>query len=365
MPSNSLNIAHVSTPKSWRGGEQQLAYLFTELEKLNQNQVLIVNKNSELARHAKTNNWKHFGLNIRSGISLSFAKNIAKICKENNCTVLHPHDSKAHTQCILAHLFFGCKTPIVLSRRVDYPISKSFFSKYKYNHPAVKAIICVSDAIKNIMKKDLKNPEILKTVYDGIDFNKFQFEKSNQIRNEFKISDDELLIANIAAISEQKDYFTFVNAAEIIIQSGIKAKFVIFGDGPQKQEILEFINQKKLTNSIFLAGFRNNIPEILPQIDYLLFSSQNEGLGSSILDAFCAKIPVVATEVGGIPELITHKKTGLLAPVKNPKALAEQIIFYINNPQIKTEITENAFLFSRNFSYQKMAEETLKVYLSL
>ncbi len=364
MTVKSLNIAHVSTPKSWRGGEQQLAYLFAELLKLNQNQILIVNKNSELSNYAKANNWEYFGLNIRSSISLSFAKNIARICKEKNISILHPHDSKAHTQCILAHVFFNCKTPIILSRRVDYPISKSFFSKYKYNHPAIKAIICVSDAIKKIMQKDIINKNILCTVYDGIDINKFHFKKSNQIRNEFNIKDDELLIANIAAISEQKDYFTFVNTAELLLNSGIKAKFIVFGDGPLKEKIIEFVKQKKLIDSILFAGFRNNIPEILPQIDYLLFSSQNEGLGSSILDAFCSKVPVVATEIGGIPELIKHKETGLLAPVKNPKLLAEQIKFYINNPGIKNEIIENAFLFSRNFTYQKMAEETLKVYLS-
>ena len=74
-----------------------------------------------------------------------------------------------------------------------------------------------------------------------------------------------------------------------------------------------------------MTGFRKDIPKILPELDIFLFSSKTEGLGTSLLDAFACQVPVVATNAGGVPELIIHEKTGLLSPTKDPQSLAKNV----------------------------------------
>ena len=144
-------VLHVSTPESWRGGEQQLFYLMEELEKQEVEQYLICNVKGELYKKAKARNWNVVGSSKRSGMDLGFASQIKHLSKNINFSVIHAHDSQAHTLALLANVIFGCKVPVVLSRRVDFPVGGSFFSRYKYNHPMVAKILCVSDAIKEVM----------------------------------------------------------------------------------------------------------------------------------------------------------------------------------------------------------------------
>jgi glycosyltransferase involved in cell wall biosynthesis len=137
------------------------------------------------------------------------------------------------------------------------------------------------------------------------------------------------------------------------------------GEGPLMVEIAEYVNSKKLNHHIFFNGFEKNILPLLNELDLFLITSTTEGLGTSILDAFACKIPVVATNAGGIPELIQNQKTGLLSPIKNAINLAENIEQVLMNNKLKNELIENAFLSLNNFSKSTTAEKTLTIYTNI
>ena len=122
---------------------------------------------------AKKNNIRFRSFIRRSGISFSAAFGIKKATNKFNPDVIHLHDSHAHTFGLMATLFAGVKIPMILSRRVDFPIGRSFLSRWKYNHGAIKKIICVSEFIEKLVKTTVNTPGKVMTIHSGIDTDRF------------------------------------------------------------------------------------------------------------------------------------------------------------------------------------------------
>ncbi len=358
-------ILHVSTPRSWRGGEQQLAYLYEELAKKGVEQYILCRKGGELASKGKSKGWNIIECAKRTAIDPFFARKIKSICKQKAIDIIHTHDSHAHSFAVMAATFYGNKTPIVVSRRVDFAVSKS--SIKKYNHKCVKRILCVSEAIKSLTAPDIVDKSVLKTVHSGIDLSRFPHSKGKctKLRSEFNISSTTPIIGNVAAIAPHKDYFTFVDTVAELVNRGLKAKFFIIGTGPMDAEIKDYVYKKSLNDQIVFTGFRADIPEILPELDIFLITSETEGLGTSVIDAFACKVPVVATKAGGIPELVKHEKTGLLAEVKDAKGLANQVERILTKEVNVNDLIQNQQEILKEFTKTATAEKTLHEYLSI
>ncbi|WP_375559140.1 glycosyltransferase family 4 protein [Bernardetia sp. OM2101] len=370
-----FHIAHLSTPKNWRGGEQQIAYLATELDKQKIKQTVLTPQNSSLSDFISKYNQKNTTTDLEvkkleGSSKFGQAKFLAFFCRESKVDIVHLHDAHAHTIAVLSAVFFQNKTKFILSRRVDFPVKNNFFSKYKYNHSSIKKIVCVSDKIKEITAPSIKDKSKLVTVHSGIDLNKFrEIDKETFIlRQEYHLEKDIVLIGNVAALAPHKDYITFLETAKILIsrleESNKKVRFLLIGkeDGSEN-EIQDWLNQNQEIKDYFiLTGFRNDIPIILKELDIFLFTSQTEGLGTSILDAFASKVPVVATAAGGIPESVINNQTGLLSKIKDSASLAENVEKVLNDDELRNKLIENAILHLQNFTKEHTAKKTLEIY---
>jgi len=360
-----MNLLHVSTATSWRGGEQQIAYLLGELGKKNCSQTVCCPANSPLHEFCKTLPVTVMPFGSRGFAGISLARLLRNITRQKSISVIHAHDSHAHASAVLSASLFNNKTPLVLSRRVDFPVSGNPFSRWKYNHPAIRKIVCVSEKIKEITGKDVRDKDKLCVVYDGIDLEKFDRPKQSLLHEEYELPAGTRLVGNASALADHKDYYTFVDTAERVLLREKKVRFIILGAGAEKHRIEKYIAEKQLEKSIILAGFRNNIPELLPELDIFLMTSLTEGLGSIILDAFACGVPVVATRAGGIPEIVSHNKTGLLAPVQDSALLAHHVCAILEDLLLADRLRQDAAIFVRNFSKEKMAEDTLHIYNSI
>ncbi|MEM9023922.1 MAG: glycosyltransferase family 4 protein, partial [Bacteroidota bacterium] len=278
-------------------------------------------------------------------------------------SLIHAHDAHAHSLALLAEAVNGRAIPLVVSRRVDFPIRKSRLSRNKYHHPRVHKIICVSKAIERITAAGLDNPGVLTTVHSGIDPERFpQGPVSGKLRQEFGIPSTTPLVGNVAALAPHKDYFTFLDTVRFLQQEGLDARYLIIGDGPQKEEIQRYARDHGLTDVVLFTGFRSDIPEVLPELDLFLITSETEGLGTSILDAFACRVPVVATRAGGIPELVEHESTGLLAPVKAPTELGAAVLRMLGDAALRERVVATASEKLQGFTKDAMAAKTLAVY---
>ena len=135
------------------------------------------------------------------------------------------------------------------------------------------------------------------------------------------------------------------------------------GEGPERGSVEEYVKEKNLSKSIFFLGFVDDVSDVFKHVSLLLMTSKKEGLGSAILEAFYHRVPVVATSVGGIPEIVKHKETGMLASAANFKEAARHVETVLAQPLLGSELAENGYrLVNELFLSSRMAEETLAVY---
>jgi glycosyltransferase involved in cell wall biosynthesis len=154
-----------------------------------------------------------------------------------------------------------------------------------------------------------------------------------------------------------------VDSANYYIQNyDQKVKFFVIGQGELENEIKEYVKKLKLEKYFIFTGFLKNIEEVLPSLDIFFISSKTEGLGTSVIDAFAAKVPVVGTKAGGIPELVKNLDTGLLAEVKDYKSLAENLFQLKKDDKLRDQLIENAYVHSLQFNTKVMAEKYLNLY---
>jgi glycosyltransferase involved in cell wall biosynthesis len=354
-----MRVVHLSAEKTWRGGEQQIAYLIQEHQQLNVEQLVVCRKNSAFESYCIKNNIPYKSLGFKNQFDLNSSLQLKRIAKEFKADIIHIHSSHAHAIAVWAY-YLGNKTNLVLSRKVDFRISQNFLSKLKYNCPAIKKIICVSEVIKEMMQADVADKNKCLTIYDGIDTSKYKT-KGNKLRTEFNITNDVSLVGSTAALADHKDYPTLLKAIKEI-GNALNAHYFFIGDGPLRNEIQELVVQNQLEDKITFTGFRTDIDELLPELDVFVLSSKTEGLGSSILDAYACKVPVVCTNAGGIPEIVEQEQTGLLSTVGDAKALAKNIIRIMQDVELRNRIVEQASERVKQFDKKIMAEKTLEVY---
>jgi L-malate glycosyltransferase len=354
-----MKILHLSSEKTWRGGEQQIAYLIAELKNRGVESLVASRSGSAFEDYCNKMGIRQLALSFKSEFDLLTAKKIKRFAESNKVDFIHLHSARGHGLAVIASVL-GMKVPLILSKRTDFPIKANWFSHFKYNHPSIKKILCVSGKIKEIIDSDLDDPTISTVVYSGIDFNKFQFDKKFFFHDLLGLSHEIKLVGNTSAIADQKDYFTFVRTAKRVCQIRSDVRFLIIGTGPMEKEIRLFVKQQGMEQRVLFPGFLTNLPEVLFNLDVFLITSKTEGLGTSILDAHACNIPVVATNAGGIGEVVINGKTGSLCSIGDDERLSHKVLERL----IDHEIFE-APEFVKNFSKASTAEKTFKIYQEL
>lgn len=171
-----------------------------------------------------------------------------------------------------------------------------------------------------------------------------------------------IIVGTIANFYKTKGLSYFVQAIKELNDENIVA--VVIGDGDLRPELEVLIDQFNLNNKFILLGKRENASKYLKSFDIYISSSVKEGFPYSILEAMSAKLPIVATGVGGVPEMIEDNKNGLLIETKNYKILAEKIRYLIDNKTVAQTLGEQAGKdVKEKFSKNKMIRETFELYL--
>ncbi len=351
-----MKILHLSSARSWRGGESQLSLLLHNAPS-EVNHIVCAPAGSMLINYCKEQNIPHITYHKRASMDPVFSWKLKSMCRNHNVDIIHTHDAHSHTYAYHAARL-GLKPPIVVSRKVDFPPR----STAKYLHPQISKIICVSDCIQNVLKNKLPRTNHLVTIHDGIDIEK-RSTAAYSLRTRFNISSDSTLIANLSAMADHKDYPTFLRTAQKVYKENNKTHFLIIGgDGGVKHEISQFIERYDMKPYITVTGFIKEAHKHLEEIDIFLFTSKTEGLGSTLLDAMLYETPIVSTDAGGIPEIITDGYNGLLCQVGDEKALAQKINSLIQNKTLGKTLSYNASRHVLNFSAKVLALKTTNIY---
>lgn len=368
-----MRLIQVTAAMSWRGHEQKIIYLYEAFRDYGyvNDQWIVCPNDSDVFKVAQQKEMQVIGCDFKSEYDLKFAKQLKKISKQKEANLIFIHSSKAHTLAVLSSLIFGLKIPLVLCRTLTKRVDTNFFRKWKYNYSGIKKIICITQPVVDILKYAVKDTSRLCIVGILTDIHKFKkTEKNGMLHKEFNIPTDYKIIGNIADFSDFKDHFTWVNTVkELVDRNNIKAKYILVGKGALEAQVRAQVNALGLEDHIIFAGFRTDVPEILPEFDLFLFTSNDEPAGGVILESYACRIPVVATNSGGIPELVIDKETALLAKVKDPIDFADKVELLLSDEDMQNKFKENGYEFLKN-NYtkeviaKKMFDELNKVLIS-
>ena len=230
-------------------------------------------------------------------------------------------------------------------------------------------IICCSMAVDNF-GKDIEKVGDGKTlvIYNGVDEARFfPREDAPSIRSELGIDEKALVVGTVSSLAPHKGHEYLVQAASLVKEELPSAKFLIVGNGPLRTELEDLAKNLKIHPYIIFTGTRKDVPKMLSVMEvFVLPSSSREGLGIAIIEAMAAEKPVVATDIGGIPEAVKKGETGFLVPPGDPGALAKAIIELLQNPEKAKEMGKKGRAkFKEKFTRKKMLSEIDTLYQSL
>lgn len=348
----------------WRGGEQQIAYLVEALQESGHEVMVVCKKGSAFESYCQQEQIPYESLSFRNSLDLGAALALKKICKTWQPDLMHVHSSKSNSIAWMADLF-GNRVPYVLSRRVVFSIKNNLINRHKYNHPRLKKIISVTKAVSQQVLPLLRQPDRSSVVFSGIDTAAFPAgERNHTLRKQFDLADDAFLIGTAAAFTAEKDYTTFLKVAALVIRAlpDQPIYFIAIGEGVQRAAMQELARQHAIEDKVVFTGFIPNAKRYFSGLDLFLFTSRSEGIGGGILDAFASRIPVVSTAAGGIPEIVHHEKTGLLAPVGDSQALANAVIHLYKHEALREEICAAAYELVQHFDKKSTTEKTIAIY---
>lgn len=226
-------------------------------------------------------------------------------------------------------------------------------------------IITVCDQNKQqAIEQKLASPDNIVTIYSGIDLERFDVCVDRlEICEMLELDPARPLIGFVGRLAEQKAPLDFVAAAKRVLDNHPDAQFLIAGDGPLADQVVAKIGDEPRIKCI---GFYEHVPELLSVLDVLAVSSLWEGLGRSVTEAMIMGVPVAATAVDGVPELVIHQQTGLLSPPRDPDALAANIVRLIDQPDEAQRMARRAKgRVVPAFGAQRMLDQIDSLYRSL
>jgi glycosyltransferase involved in cell wall biosynthesis len=166
--------------------------------------------------------------------------------------------------------------------------------------------------------------------------------RRNELRNEIGVGVDESLIGIVGRLVPIKDHATFLAAAAGMVHSDDRVRFLVVGDGPLRETLVARASEMGLAEKINFLGWRQDMAQVYAALDILALSSRNEGTPVVILEAMAARIPVVATAVGGVSDIVRDRETGWLVPAEDPQALMDAWKIVLADPTETGRITARA-----------------------
>jgi len=260
------------------------------------------------------------------------------------------------------------KPMLIRSRHIEVDYPNRFWSALAFR-VLPDHVITTSRRIADRLVAELGiSPARVTCVATGVDLARFNPEMEGTLRQELGLAPEVALMGMISVLRSWKGHATFLDAArQLFGKTKRPLHCIIAGDGPARDEWMQFIEQEPWKGKVTLLGHRADVPNILASLDVLVLPSYaHEGIPQIILQAQAMARPVVATTIGGIPEVVQDGVTGLLIPPRDADALAQKIRVILDDPACSAQLGQNARAsIEKNHSLDAMGERLLALYGSL
>lgn len=276
---------------------------------------------------------------------------LRRLIREVRPEVVHTHMSKAG---VLGRLAASLEqTPCVIHSVRGWSFysggsglrRRAFIALERFSARRTDKMLAVSPRqIADGLEAGIGSPGDYLVVRSGIDLGQFRAAvgDADATRRDLCIPPGPPVVGTVMALVEQKAPLDFVAAAAEVLRAQPDAHFLVVGDGPLRGQMREAVKEKGVGESIHLVGHSADVPRLLGAMDVFLLTSRWEGTPRVILEAMAAGVPVVATDVGGVGEIVEHEQSGLLAAPGDVEALGRHVVSLLENPARARELSRHA-----------------------
>ncbi|KXV16034.1 glycosyl transferase [Caballeronia megalochromosomata] len=351
----SLSIIHSESSKGWGGQEMRTLREMIGMRDTGHRVELICPRDASIGMHGAAAGFAVHHSEMRTGGDVASAIDIACMLRRRACDVLNTHSGQDSLVAGFAARLAG--TPLVVrTRHLALPIT----SLATYNWLPHR-VIAVSHHVRKYLIGAGVGADRVETIYDGIE--KLAEGGKSTLRTELGLRDDDVVACMVAIMREGKGHEDLIAAVVPLLESREKFHVVLAGDGPMFAEIKRMVLNRGLEHRIHLLGFRSDVPNIMAGCDFFVLPTHQEALGQAFIEAMSLGLPVIGTDVGGVPELISDEVNGLLVPPRDPVALAEALVRLIDNASLRHELSHaGRFILSKGFSVTNMVYDTMCFY---
>ena len=328
--------------------------LARQLGRLGTDQVVVTGRDCELARRLEASGIRVRPATWRIGLDPRVPWPILEELRDGGA-ILHAHDAHALGLAALCAAVTG--TPLVVTRRVVFPLRQRLVWR------RARRIIAISNAVRDALLAEGLEPERVTVIPSAVDLDALSDTQGEDIRHRLGLPRDGQVAVSLGALTPEKDQLTLVAAAARLVRDLPDLHWVLVGDGPLKVRLKAQIADQGLQSRVHLVGHMADPEQALAGADAYVLSSTSEGLGSSALAAMALGIPVVATRVGGIPDLLGSGR-GIMVEPGNPAAFADAVRRVLTDSELRQQVTRAARQGLGRYSVGAMAEQVLAVYRS-
>jgi glycosyltransferase involved in cell wall biosynthesis len=299
---------------------------------------------------------------------LAFLK-IAKICKQHNINIIHAHLQKSIISCLLAGFFCNAKI-IIHEHGPIFRKGTGCIYRLLLKLLARKASVAIAnskatiEALKQTTQFD-EQPAYVVTNF--VDFTRFDHTlyDHQKARDSLGIAEDKKIVGFVGRLDNCKGVDLLIKAAAILCKKDPQYHFVIVGHGALTKQLEQLVLQSDLKEYVTFTGLHKNPAEVISVFDIAVVPSRREAFGIAVIEFMRMKIPVIASPVGGLLEVVQHNKTGIFLDDLNADSIARAISSLMQNKSLREQLTENAELFSRKFDGAEQLKQITDIYKKL
>jgi sugar transferase (PEP-CTERM/EpsH1 system associated) len=299
------------------------------------------------------------------GIDYWLPIKISRILKKQNIDIVHTRNFAALLYGSTAAKLAGVRG-VIADIRGRIPEDEG--QKCKRLSFLVSRFVGVSEDIKKMLANDFKIKEAkIKTIYNGVHLShQTQDLDLASLRARLGLAPDDFVIGTIGRMEPVKDYAALIRMSAPLLVKYRTVKLMFVGDGSQRAELEKLARDLGLSTKIIFTGYQKDISNYLQLINVFALTSISEGISNVLLEAMASAIPVIATEVGGNPEIVINNQTGFLIPRTNLNQLTEKIDLLINNPELVNNFGKNGRKrVEEMFTIEKMVSEYQSLYQAI
>jgi len=339
---DALTILHTESSMNMGGQELRILMEMEGLKGRGYNSVLAARPGSRILGEAVGRGLKAYPVGMRGSIDPAAVSAFARIISREKADIVNAHGSKDGWSAGIAARLLGKK--VVRSRHIANPIRGSFFGRLVYG-PLCDRIMTTSESIKRgIAEKGVAEGKIL-SIPTGVDTSRFHpGVDGSSFRAELGIKGSSPLVGMVSVMRGDKGPDVFFKSAEAVLGRMPEAYFVLVGDGWMKGRLEDMASASPYRERIRLTGYRRDIPSVLAALDLMVLPALvPEGIPQAVLQAHAMKVPVVASDVGGINEVAINGSTAVCVPPGDEAALADAIVMLLKDTEMAATLSSAGY----------------------